>query len=120
MMPATMSSAALRVAIVGGGLGGAAATNALLQRGIDVRLFEQASALSEVGAGVTIQPSSVRLLRRLGFGPEIERLGARWFHPRHVRWDGTLIQQQWTAEEALEIDFFGMHRADLLGMLVDR
>jgi NADPH-dependent 2,4-dienoyl-CoA reductase/sulfur reductase-like enzyme len=34
-----VSSARLRVAIVGGGIGGVAAANALLQRGIDVRVF---------------------------------------------------------------------------------
>ena len=47
-----MSAPALRVAIVGGGIGGTAAANALLQRGLNVRVYEQASALSEVGAGV--------------------------------------------------------------------
>ena len=70
-----MSTAALRVAIIGGGIGGAAA--ALLQRGIDVQVYEQASALTEVGAGVGLQPNSVRLLRRLGFGAELEHYGAR-------------------------------------------
>src|SRR6187431_2012776 len=115
-----MGSSALRVAIVGGGIGGAAAANAMLQRGLDVRIYEQASALTEVGAGVGIQPNSVRLLRRLGFGADIERLGARWLDPRQYRADGTLIIQQWTPEQAREIDYFGMHRADLLGMFVDR
>jgi len=33
-----MSTNPLRVAIVGGGIGGVAAANALLQRGMDVRL----------------------------------------------------------------------------------
>jgi 2-polyprenyl-6-methoxyphenol hydroxylase-like FAD-dependent oxidoreductase len=115
-----MGSSALRVAIVGGGIGGAAAANAMLQRGLDVRIYEQAAALTEVGAGVGMQPNSVRLLRRLGFGAEVERLGARWLDPRQYRADGTLITQQWTPEQAREIDYFGMHRADLLGMFVDR
>ena len=37
-----MSKKSLRVAIVGGGIGGVAAANALLQRGIEVHLYEQA------------------------------------------------------------------------------
>jgi salicylate hydroxylase len=119
-MLAAMSSSALRVAVVGGGIGGAAAANVLFQRGIDVQVYEQASALSEVGAGVAIQPNSVRLLRRLGFGAEIERLGARWLDPRQYRSDGTFITQQWTPDQGRDIDYFGMHRADLLGMLVNR
>ena len=120
MMPTAMSSTALRVAIVGGGIGGAAAANALLQRGIDVQVYEQASALTEVGAGVAISPNSVRLLRRLGFGGEIERTGVRWLDPRQYRSDGTFIAQLWTPDQAQEIDHFGIHRADLLGMLADR
>src|SRR5215217_9052035 len=104
MMPTAMSSSALRVAIVGGGIGGAAAANALLQRGIDVRVYEQASALTEVGAGIALSPNSVRLLRRLGFGAEIERAGVRWLDPRQYRSDGTFITQLWTPGQALEID----------------
>ena len=115
-----MSTPALRVAIVGGGIGGTAAANALLQRGIEVQVYEQASALTEVGAGVAIQPNSIRLLRRMGFGPAIDRYGAHWIDPQLYRWDGTFIARQWTPEKASEIDFYGMHRADLLGMLVDR
>jgi salicylate hydroxylase len=46
----------MRITVVGGGIGGVAATIALLRRGLDVRLYEQAPALTEVGAGVAIQP----------------------------------------------------------------
>jgi salicylate hydroxylase len=63
-----MSTTALRVAIIGGGIGGATAANALLQRGIEVRVYEQAAALTEVGAGVALQPNGLRALRRLGLG----------------------------------------------------
>jgi salicylate hydroxylase len=119
-MRTVMSTSALRVAIVGGGIGGAAAANALLRRGIDVHVYEQASALTEVGAGVAIQPNSIRLLRRLGFGAEVDRYGARWSDPRLYRWDGTVIAPMWPPERASEIEFYGMHRADLLGMLADR
>ena len=69
-----MTTSPLRVAIVGGGIGGVAAANALLQRGLDVRVYEQASALTEVGAGVALQPNGVRMLRRLGLGAEITAL----------------------------------------------
>ena len=110
----------LRVAVVGGGIGGVAAANALLQRGIDVRLYEQAPALTEVGAGVAIQPNGVRMLRRLGLGDELLRLGARWVDPQFRRPDGTYAAAMWPPELASEIEFYGMHRADLLGMFVNR
>jgi 2-polyprenyl-6-methoxyphenol hydroxylase-like FAD-dependent oxidoreductase len=112
-----MSENELRVAIVGGGVGGLAAANALSQRGIHVRVYEQAAALTEVGAGVALQPNGVRMLRRLGFGEELLRLGARWLDPQFLRADGSYAASMWPAELAGEIEFYGMHRADLLGML---
>ena len=115
-----MREPALRVAVVGGGIGGAAVANALLQRGIEVQVYEQATALTEVGAGVAIQPNSVRLLRRMGFGPAIDRWGARWVDPQYFRADGTCIAPMWPPEQAGQIEFYGMHRADLLGMLVEQ
>src|SRR5215212_2283831 len=104
MMPGAMGSTALRVAIIGGGIGGAAAANALLQRGLDVHVYEQASTLTEVGAGVAIQPNGLRVLRRLGFGDEIVRYGARWADAQFRRADGTFIFSQ-----ASEVEFYGMH-----------
>jgi salicylate hydroxylase len=115
-----MSAIPLRVAIIGGGIGGAAAANALLQRGIDVRVYEQAAALTEVGASVALQPNGIRALRRLGFGPDLARLGARWRDPRYCGADGTLIAPMWPVDLAAQIEFYGLHRADLLQMLVDR
>jgi len=66
----------LNVAIVGGGIGGLFAANALLALGLRVSVYEQALALGEVGAGVFLTPNSVRHLRRLGLGAEVERWGA--------------------------------------------
>ena len=108
----------LRVAIVGGGIGGVAAANALHQRGIDAHVYEQAAALTEVGAGLAVQPNGARMLRKLGLGDDLERWGARWTDPRFLHPDGRLIAPMWPAERQFEI--YGMHRADLLDMLVKR
>jgi salicylate hydroxylase len=110
----------LGVAIVGGGIGGLAAANALLRRGIDVRVYEQAAALTEVGAGVALQPNGIRMLRRLGFGGEVARRGARWLDPQFRRADGSCVAPMWPTELKTEIEFYGVHRADLLRMLIDR
>jgi salicylate hydroxylase len=115
-----MSKRPLRVAIVGGGIGGVAAANALLQHDMDVRVYEQASALTEVGAGVALQPNGIRMLRRLGLGDEVVRSGARWLDPQFRRSDGSYVAPMWPAQLAGQIEFYGMHRADLLAMLVDR
>src|SRR6187455_299457 len=105
-----MTGKPLHVAIVGGGIGGLTAANALLQRGISVRVYEQAAALTEVGAGVALQPNGIRMLRRLGFGEDLLRCGARWRQAHFLHADGTYAAAMWPAELADQIEFFGMHR----------
>jgi salicylate hydroxylase len=72
-----VSDSKLHVAMVGGGIGGLFAANALLRRGIRASVYEQAPALGEVGAGVLLTPNSVRHLERVHAGPAVEKLGAR-------------------------------------------
>ena len=115
-----MTQQPLRVAIVGGGIGGSAAAHALLQRGIAVHVYEQAPALTEVGAGVALQPNGIRMLRQLGLGRELMRCGARWLDPQFRRADGSYIAAMWPPELGDAIEFYGLHRADLLAMFVDR
>src|SRR6476646_7211203 len=64
-----------KVAIVGAGIGGLTAALALLREGLDVTVYEQASELRELGAGVQISPNGTRVLYSLGLGPEIEKVG---------------------------------------------
>ena len=54
------------VAIIGAGIGGLAAAIALAQKGARVRVFEQAGALGEVGAGLQISANGVAVLEALG------------------------------------------------------
>src|SRR5690242_7528707 len=82
----------LNVVIVGGGIGGLFAANALVAQGIEVAVYEQAPALGEIGAGVYMTPNSVRHLQRLGLGPAVEKWGARvGADSRYFRHDGTVV-----------------------------
>ena len=47
-----MSTTRPSIAIVGGGISGAVLAIALIRRGIDVQVYEQAHAFGEIGAGV--------------------------------------------------------------------
>ncbi|MEL7296880.1 MAG: NAD(P)-binding protein, partial [Pseudomonadota bacterium] len=53
----------LRVAIVGAGIGGAALALGLRRAGCNAYVYEQASALGEVGAGISLSPNAVKGLR---------------------------------------------------------
>ena len=63
-----------RVVIAGAGLGGLTAALALIQRGYDVRVFEQASELREVGAGVQLGANGTKILIALGLRDAMERV----------------------------------------------
>jgi salicylate hydroxylase len=66
----------LRIAIIGGGIGGLSAALALRARGLGVTVFEQAQVLREIGAGVSIYANAARLLKRLGLENELQKIGS--------------------------------------------
>src|SRR3954470_7161584 len=65
-MPVGTDTHGLRIAIVGGGIGGLTLALALRQRGMTAGAFEQAPQLTEIGAAVALSANSSRELRRLG------------------------------------------------------
>jgi salicylate hydroxylase len=109
-----------RVAIVGGGIGGLFAANALAAKGTPVSVYEQAPAIGEVGAGVFLTPNSVRHLQRIGLGSAVEKWGARVGHEsRYFRHDGVPIAPVQVTDSSGWNATFGMHRADLVDMLAN-
>src|ERR1700685_944200 len=62
------------IAIVGGGIGGLVAALALIRRGIDVDVYEQAPELRELGAGVQISANGTRVLHALGLKEALEKV----------------------------------------------
>jgi salicylate hydroxylase len=106
------------VIIVGGGIGGLFAANALIAHGLNVSVYEQASALGDVGAGVFLTPNSVRHLQRVGLGPEVEKWGARVGPGSHYfRHDGAPIAPVQVTDSSGWNATFGMHRADFVELL---
>ncbi|GAB3596059.1 6-hydroxynicotinate 3-monooxygenase precursor [Corynebacterium faecale] len=62
----------LKIGVIGGGYAGATAGLALAQIGANVKVYEQAHASGEVGAGIGLRPASVKLFKKLGIFPAIE------------------------------------------------
>ena len=113
-----MKSARPHIAIVGGGIGGLFAANALIAHGLDVSVYEQAPALGEVGAGVYLTPNAVRQMERVGLGPALEKWGAR-VGPKsqYFRHDGAPIAPVQVTDASGWNATCGMHRADLVDVL---
>ena len=52
----------VKIAVIGGGIGGLTAAIALARQGMTVEVYEQAPALEEVGAGVGLWPNAMAAL----------------------------------------------------------
>jgi salicylate hydroxylase len=75
-----------RIAIVGGGIGGLAAANALIAHGLEADVYDQADSLSEVGAGIQLGPNGVRVLHALGFRDELARFACESADMLSIDW----------------------------------
>jgi salicylate hydroxylase len=112
----------LRIAVVGGGIGGLAAAGFLHRAGLSATVYEQAAELREVGAGLVVAPNAGRLIRRLGVMDQLERVAVRmdvgW---EFRRWeDGRVISAENLSEACKRLygeHTYTMHRADLLDVL---
>ncbi|HEV2125101.1 MAG TPA: FAD-dependent monooxygenase, partial [Chloroflexota bacterium] len=115
--------AGMRIAVVGGGIGGLSTALFLRRAGLgDVTIFEQAPQLLEIGAGIQVAPNAVRLLRRLGLTEQLAEVGVRlevgW---EFRRWeDGRVLFSQKLGDECERMfgePYYTVHRAHLLDML---
>ena len=108
-----------RIAVIGGGIGGLVAAQALRPRGFEVSVYEAAPELKEIGAGVALGPNAMKALRSL----DLERRSGR-SHGNRSRmlrnWKtGRVISR--SARQG-QFERFGAagcdaHRADLLDVL---
>jgi salicylate hydroxylase len=111
----------MHVAIVGAGIGGLAAAAALLQRGVNVQVYEQADALGEVGAGIQMTPNAAKVLRALGLQGGLDRMafrpkaiyGLNWRTGRQAFHTPLLGY----CDRVYGADYYQIHRADLHDML---
>ena len=106
----------MRALVVGGGIGGLATAIALAQAGHEPLVFERASALEAVGAGIALSPNAVAALERVGVADEVRRRG---YAPRHalvLNRRGRVLSELPYAERGWEM--LGVHRADLQEALV--
>lgn len=113
-----MSNSGPRVAIIGGGIGGLFAANAMIAQGLEVSVYEQAPELGEVGAGFYVTPNSVRQLQRVGLGDAVEKWGALVGEgSEYLRHDGTPIAPVQVEDASGWNATYGMHRADFVDLL---
>jgi salicylate hydroxylase len=107
-----------RITIVGGGLAGLAAANALKTFGFEAEIFEQAPALGEIGAGISISCQGAKALRAIGLGEQLAAVGnaSQGILTRNMQTGEPLEFREPPAARFGAPHYF-VHRADLLNAL---
>ena len=99
----------MKIAIIGGGIGGLTAGLALSQNAHDITVFERSAGIREIGAGVQISPNAGRLLHSLGLGAAYSEISV---NPHRVvlrRWEDDSIIRATDLDES----FLSQHQVPL-------
>lgn len=102
----------VRIAIVGGGIGGLTTALTLKEFGFESEVYEQAPALLDVGAAIAIWPNALRVLERIDLGDAIRKHS------------GAIDEIHWLDQRGLLLNrvrlenSVALHRADLQSLLL--
>ncbi len=113
----------LRIAIIGGGIGGAASALALKKQGIRAEIYEQAPLLAEVGAGIGLRPPTVQLFKDWGIYEQIEQKSDQSNYMEILGRNGEVkIKENWPVLTGNPEESWArlIHRADLLDTLLSQ
>ncbi|MBM7334405.1 FAD-dependent monooxygenase [Alcanivorax marinus] len=112
------------IAVIGAGLGGAAAGALLQKAGYPTQVYEQAPEFSRLGAGIHLGPNVMKVMHRIGIEDALDRMGS---HPDH--WfsrDGATgeylsrIPLGDFAKKEYGASYITVHRGDLHALMVDQ
>ena len=109
-----------KVVVAGGGIGGLTATIALRRAGFEVRAFERAAGLKEVGAGLLLAANAQKALGKLSLAEAVARLGTPASAGEIRSWRGEALASIPAAELEKKIGSpsAAVHRADLQALLL--
>ncbi len=105
----------MQIDVVGGGVAGLATARAAAMRGANVRVFEQAPEIRELGAGLQLSPNGMRVIDALGLGEALRDTS--------LEGRGVVLRNQ-RGKQVLRMDFTNVdgtflmaRRADLIAAL---
>lgn len=113
----------MRIAVVGAGIAGLAMGFALDRAALPYQIYEQATELREVGAGLQLAPNATRLLRRFGLAHRLKETAVRPEFLELRRWDTGAVLGRTILGDECEVLFgepyYLVHRADLQRAMID-
>ncbi|MGO4227494.1 FAD-dependent oxidoreductase [Arthrobacter sp. YAF34] len=108
----------LKIAIVGAGYGGAAAAKALSLLGADVKVYEQAPQMGEVGAGIGLRPATMARFRQWGIFDAIANVSSASDYFEILTATGEPIMKDTWPEFGEEKQTYLIHRRDFIEALL--
>jgi salicylate hydroxylase len=123
-MPSIINHPPLRVAIIGGGIGGLCTALSLHHHcgsSVDIEIYEQAPQYKEIGAGVGIGVNAAKLLNKIGLGSTVAKIAGKrsgiWITFRNFA-NGTDVVTV-PSLDTDDITQLPVHRAEFLDLLVE-
>lgn len=110
-----------KVLVIGGGIGGLAAGNALTHLGIEAKVFERAPELHEIGAAIGVQTNAIKALRSFGRAEAVLATGVPIEHYEYYSWRGKRLVRmpQGDIGRRLGAPNVVLHRAELQTALLE-
>lgn len=110
----------MKIAIIGGGIGGLTAALYLNRAGFACDVYEAAPEIKALGVGINLFPHAVRRLYDLGLEAALDGVGIRSQHFAFYTQHGQLIHQEPSGQRAgYKWPHISFHRADLHKVLLD-
>jgi 2-polyprenyl-6-methoxyphenol hydroxylase-like FAD-dependent oxidoreductase len=106
-----------KAAVLGGGIGGLVAANALVARGWHVDVFERAASAPSTGTALGLWPEAIRALELSGLGGRAEQLGVLQRSGALMRWDGKVLGRFGALRQSIRTPPILLSRPALLAML---
>ena len=110
----------MKIAIVGGGIGGLALALGLHQRGLPCDVYESVPEIREIGVGITLLPHAMTELAALGLQAELEADGIENLESVFFNRYGQFIYREPRGRHAgYSVPEIGIHRGKLHRALLD-
>jgi len=111
----------MKIAIIGGGIGGLTTALALKKNGIDAIVYESAPEIKPVGAGIIMANNAMQVFEKLGVRNKIEHAGCKISNIKITDAQlNTISEVELTQfEKQYGVYNVAIHRADLQNILAD-